>query len=130
MAATATKPAASVPAPAPVQDDGDPIEQYKMPRPCLGQEVLFYHYGKKDQPRVPEIAFVTRVGQRTIIIRTASGAAKDEVRHVTDPKLALNEELRLMGAWDYSENYYNTISLRGEVAQLKADVEALKAALK
>src|SRR5690349_2061616 len=40
---------------------GDPVEQFKMPKPALGSSVLFYKYARKDQPIDPEVVFVQKI---------------------------------------------------------------------
>lgn len=113
------EPAAAVKTPPPTQEAGDPVEQYKMPRPCEGMAVLFFKYGTKDQPRPPEIAFVIKPGGRAITLRAASGVYLDGVRHVNDPKLAISSDLRAEGAWDFTDEHYRMERLEKEVAELK-----------
>lgn len=116
MPAVSEKPEVKQPA---ITDAGDPIEQYQMPKPTIGSAVVFYKYGTKVQSRDPEIGFVLKAHARAIVIRTANGDFKGEVRHLADPKLQLSEEQRENGAWDFTEEYYLIRQLRAELEDVK-----------
>lgn len=90
------------------------LESFKMPRPKTGAQLLFYPHASPTED--PEIAFALKVSHRSVLVQTASGATIDTVRHITDPKLQLNESQRESGAWDFPED----ANLSERVATLEA----------
>lgn len=107
-------------------------DAFVMPRPAVGQAVVWYPSGTKES--LPETAFVLRVGTKNCVIQRASGMAMESVRHINDPKLALNAFQRETGAWDFTE-YDKQIqeklgsgdSLAARVKDLEARVAQLEA---
>lgn len=103
------------------------LEAYRMPKPSRGQSVLWFPHANPQE--VPEVAYVRQVGTRGLII-TVSGVQYEAVRHVTDPKLKLNEHQRAGGAWDFPETDRDAAQIKTDIGTLKQRVEQLEAKLK
>lgn len=86
----------------PAAEAAPEVPAWKPPRPRVGQQVLFYPDGEVIETRPPDIAFVTKTGEKAIEIKTAGGMAQYAVSHVSDPRLK-NPNRRLNGAWDFIE---------------------------
>ena len=100
------------------------LEAFKMPRPMLGQQVLWRKHASPTED--PEIGFVLKAGARSIRLQTASGMIVDTVRHMSDPKLQLNEHQRENGAWEFPES----AGLGERVAKLESTLDQLAAQVK
>jgi hypothetical protein len=95
------------------------VETYAMPRPKKGVQLLWYPHANPTED--PEIAFALKVGHRAVLLQTASGVAVDTVRHLSDPKLHLNDDQRANGAWDFPEDS----GLSARVAALESQVASI-----
>ena len=85
------------------------ITNFKMPRPYVGQQVRWYSTGRSDPSRV-NAAIVTRIVDKSIDVSVILGMAKFAVRHVGDPRLKMNEDMRREGAWDFTEEFYQNLA--------------------
>jgi hypothetical protein len=78
------------------------VSRYVMPRPCIGQTVLWsYNAGGAQSPAV-----VTKVGQDSIAVNVHVDSLKDHllkggVRHVSDPWTARYPQHE-GGVWDFT----------------------------
>jgi hypothetical protein len=104
------------------------INAFKMPRPRLGENVLWWRHGTTTVGD-PEVAFILKIGQRNVKLRTADGMIYQTVLHVDDPKLKLNEHQREPGAWQFAEAdsklHARVVALEAKVAELSELVEML-----
>lgn len=105
------------------------LENYVMPRPAKGQIVLWYAHGNPTE--AAEVAFVRQVGKRSLTLNV-NGVGYDTVRHLTDPKLSLNQWQRASGAWDFPEDHQAKLlplikDLQARVESLERQLEAKKA---
>lgn len=110
----------------PVEAAPDPIDTFSMPRPAIGQTVLWYPHGTPSEK--PEVAIVKKLGHRNVVIGLAIGLNREAVRHVDDPKLSLSMSQRENGAWDFTDRdkQYTAILSRMEKLEAKcADLESL-----
>lgn len=102
--------------------------QFEMPKVSVGDPVQFWPRGIRTTDR-GEVGTVFGVGRngRTINIRVlATGQARFGIRHIDDPRLTENQEVRAEGAWEYSELHLRIDSLEKSLATLKAEVDKLK----
>lgn len=106
----------------------DEIAAYKMPRPSIGQSVLWYPSGTKET--TAETTFVLEAKARTIVIQRASGVCEASVRHLDDPKLQLSIEQRAAGAWDFTDYDKRNVAQSKTLETLEARVAALEKKLK
>jgi hypothetical protein len=65
--------------------------------------VLWHQYGVRLAKYTPEIAFVVKVGQKAIDLRTATGRPIAGVPHIEDPRMQ-NPDMRESGAWEMPED--------------------------
>lgn len=106
------------------------VGNFVMPKVELGAIVAWYPAGQKTGRR-PETGIVTGVSQRTVRVHVFDRGRFDAVRHVDDPKLALNPEQRECGAWDYTDERvavdrrFNEIILRLESLEAKINGVAM-----
>lgn len=80
------------------------IETFKPPMVRVGQSVAFYPMGNVGKKY--DVGVVARVWGRLVdivIFGRGMHTFKSSVRHVDDPKLALNESQRENGSWDFTE---------------------------
>lgn len=89
------KPVVVPPEPPPVPN---PIFDFKMPKPGIGETVVYWKRGEVFG--VPDIANILRVGERNCVVKVA-GIAYHSVPHISDPRLKLNVDQRSSGAWDF-----------------------------
>lgn len=79
------------------------IEQWAPPRVLAGQVVEFYPYGQRNGRTT--LAQVKRCKGRTCTVRDLeTGKIYQSCRHVDDPKLAISDDLRQDGGWDFTED--------------------------
>lgn len=97
------------------------LDSFTMPRPMRGQAVLWWPHGTR-QDGLEEIGHVTRLGGRNVRIRLGDGRIMSAVKHVSDPKLKVNESQREDGCWDFTEAEKHW---RDEAAKLAATVAEL-----
>jgi hypothetical protein len=100
------------------------VERWVMPRPARGQQVLWF--ADADRLKEPEIAFVQTVSHRTLTIQIGR-QSMDQVRHLNDPKLKINEFQRQNGAWDFPADNKKVFDLEQRVATLEKQLAALMA---
>jgi len=102
--------------------------EFTAPRCTVGMQVLWYRNGLRDRTSV-EVAYMLHNGVRTSTIHASTGRRVDAVRHIDDPKLQLNADQRETGAWDFTEDYKETLAFRERVtaklAELDRQVNAL-----
>lgn len=98
------------------------VEQFRMRKPAVGQQVVWYPHA--DVNELPQIAFALEVGARALVLQVA-GTAIDGVRHLTDPKLKMNDHQRLNGAWDFPESEKDMAMLKHRTEQFEAKVGEL-----
>jgi hypothetical protein len=94
---------------------------FKMPEIKIGTLVLFYVGA--DRTQVPAAAMVTGIGQRNVILsvfqpNTYNLLIRDGVRHMNDPDLNHNADIREMGGWDYTDDYKLLLELKEKVSYL------------
>lgn len=99
-------------------------KQYIMPKPPRGAPVVWFVHGRKSDS--PEVGFVIKVGASSVTVQLASGICREAVRHIDDPRLEMNEFQRENGAWDFTEETRALVDIRARVAELEAEVQALK----
>ena len=77
---------------------------FEMPGIDLGTPVEYFPNAVRNSGE-PRLGFVVRVSRtgRNVVIRTSDGGWFDAVRHIDDPKLQLNQDMRENGAWDRTE---------------------------
>lgn len=76
---------------------------WKMPTVDVGDSVKVFPNGKDDGK--PHLAFVARVNDRSIDIKSPLGTTRGGVRFINDPCMINNEGLqREYGAWDFTES--------------------------
>lgn len=102
------------------------VERWVMPRPARGQQILWYP--DADRHKEPEIAFVQTVSHRTLTIQIGR-QSMDQVRHINDPKLKINEFQRQNGAWDFPADKHKVFDLEQRVATLEKQVAEITARL-
>ena len=98
------------------------VEQFRMRKPAIGQQVVWYPHA--DVNELPQIAFALEVGARALVLQVA-GTAIDGVRHITDPKLHMNEHQRANGAWDFPESEKDMAMLKHRTEQQDAKLNEL-----
>lgn len=101
------------------------MERYVMPRASIGMSVVWHAYGEMGTPGAPGI--VCELGNRTLSISIflpgkTSVMYKDGVRHSSDPD-AGNEEFKVAGCWDYSEQTKEIMALRSAIEGGRAAYE-------
>lgn len=88
----------------PVAEDREQeIINYKMPEIRVGAPVLWFANGSAMKEAI--LGWVTKLGHRGIRVHLCTGVWYDSVRHMSDPKLKMNQDQRENGAWDYTEDY-------------------------
>jgi len=104
---------------------------FEMPNVKVGQAVRYYLFGQRANPpddssdRV-QIAFVQKVGKsrRNVVVRLATGDVKEQVRHIEDPKLKKNVHQRQNGAWDHTEDQFDTERVLADVKKRLDAIES------
>lgn len=105
-------------------DTPDPIDTFVMPRPAIGQLVLWYP--NADPNAAPEVAAVRRRGHRNIVVGLGGGLPRESVRHVDDPKLKLSPSQRENGAWDFTDRDKQYASMHSELTDVKSRLKTLE----
>jgi len=104
------------------------IQKYQMPQPHLGAPVIYYQTGVKDRRRA-QVGYVLQAGHRNVTLMLPNGQRQDAVRHIEDPKLALNADQRESGAWDFTDEHKRTISdahaMKARISDLEDRFSAL-----
>jgi|TARA_R110000824_G_scaffold180900_4_gene361504 hypothetical protein len=77
---------------------------FEMPDVDVGTPVEYYPNAvlNSGEPRLGFVVRISRTG-RNVVIRTSDGGWFDAVRHIDDPKLQLNQDMRENGAWGRTE---------------------------
>lgn len=101
------------------------VPQFEMPRPYLGQLVMFYPNADKVSQKDAYTGCVFRLGRNNLQL-TVNGLSYDSVRHISDPRLAQNAHERTNGAWDFTDGDKLLGRLVKQVAALEAEVKTLK----
>lgn len=111
--------------PAPVAEAPPaPIDSFVMPKPVIGQTVLWYPNADKNGD--PEVTIVRKRGHRTIVVGTALGVNREAVRHVDDPKLRQSLSQRESGAWDFTERDKQYGDIVNRISTLEAKYAELE----
>lgn len=93
------------------------IATYVPPEHGVGTHVRFYPSGTRSNR--PDVGVIVRTNGRTCTIQLVSGAYKTAVRFIDDPRLEQGDEIRAMGAWDFTEEHMILGSLRDRVVALE-----------
>lgn len=100
-----------------------PVQRaYEMPEVEIGDVVRFWPDGQRNKSR-GELGSCFSISQngRNINIRIlSSGQARYGVRHIDDPRLNDNQEMRAEGAWEHGTTYLKIKALEEKVAKLEA----------
>lgn len=94
-----------------VRDQDQEEQNYSMPQATQGMTVLWFPNGLPNRSSV-RVAYMLQCGGRTAVLQVSDGRRLDAVRHITDPKLRLNEDQRENGAWDFTDDYKELIEFR------------------
>jgi hypothetical protein len=85
---------------APTQEE---ILLFEMPSVDVGTPIEYFPTAvRSGEPRLGFVVRVSRTG-RNVVVRTSDGGWFDAVRHIDDPKLQMNQDMRENGAWDRTE---------------------------
>jgi hypothetical protein len=102
------------------------IAAFEMPPAKLGDVVLWYWNADKGA-RKPIIGLVTEVSKRNVGVYLLSAKRPEfHVRHMDDPKLAMNESQREAGGWRHTEARQEQIEWRAIIEQRIDAVEVVK----
>jgi hypothetical protein len=113
----------TAPVAAPVVETPEPPE-WQMPAIRAGMEVFWHKHGVRVPKHPPEIAIVQKVWRKSVDLRTLAGMPILTVRHLEDPLLEQNPEVRKDGgAWEYTEEHVGRIK---DMADLKERVSKLE----
>ena len=102
--------------------------EYQMPKPEVGDLVIWYRQAQRIERR-EQAAIVTRVGEKVIdvFLVGVGGRVLSGVKHVSDPRLRLNDDMREDGSWDFRKSDQRFEARLGE---LMAKIEAIEEALR
>lgn len=99
--------------------------QFKMPRPMIGQTVLYFPYAEKNS--APSVITVSQVHEKTITAHGRNGQLSlHALRHIDDPILKTNRHVRDLGAWDFGQKDKEEMNAKEAIAALEARVAALE----
>lgn len=78
-------------------------EVWVMPRPVVGQVVLYYEYGEKVNGIDPLVAIVDSVNAKSINLTTLRGTASGQnIYHISDPRFKkFPDQKKRNGSWDF-----------------------------
>lgn len=97
------------------------VKAYVMPAVHIGMPVHFYV--DADPKMQPQLGIVVEFGPRNLScrlqLRTDNAPVKYDVRHVTDPILQTNREVRRNGSWCYTPETLLLKDLAARVATLE-----------
>lgn len=102
------------------------IMAYKMPRPTVGDIVVWYRHAQRIDRR-EQAAIITRVGEKAVDVWLIGGSVVTGVKHYTDPRLRLNDEQRESGSWDFSKGF---LQLQAKLGEIESKLEAIEQALR
>ncbi len=99
---------------------------WKMPAIGVGSSVKIFPDGVDDGK--PHLAFVARVNERSIDIKSPLGTSRGGVRYIGDPCMDNTSEQnrREWGAWDYTDETKLVLDYRSQ----KSRVDALEKRVK
>lgn len=97
----ATAPTQEIVPLAPEVPEPPPAPKYEMPKPFMGQMVVYYPKDRRDT-RQTDIAHAVRIHNESIEI-VRGGIRYTTVLHVSDPRLRLNADQRANGSWDFTD---------------------------
>lgn len=98
---------------------------WKMPKVDIGFPVKVFPNGRDDGK--PHLAFVARVNDRSIDIKSPLGTSRGGVRFINDPCMVSNENLqREYGAWDYTDESKAMHTASDKIASLEKRVKFLE----
>ena len=84
----------------------DEARNFVAPIPDDTQFVRWYATGDPDRGGPADVALICRVDKRmvSLVVMTGNHRGKrfDSVRHISDPKLTINSDHRIDGAWDFT----------------------------
>lgn len=107
----------------------DEAHAFEMPYVDVGQQVVFYSQGNVH-PSSAQIGHVFEKGTKTIGVYLMGSQQRTAVRHVADPRLKLEPQLREGGLWDYTPEHKRRAQelkeLRDQLAVSLDRVEALE----
>lgn len=97
-----------------------------MPTVTTGHVVRWWASGVKDLGEA-KVGNVLKSSHRNCDILLIGGIRMDAVRHCDDPKLDMNKHQRESGAWDFTEEYYESCRKYDDIiSRLDALEETLK----
>lgn len=82
------------------------LRDYRMPAVKIGDTVLFYKNAHVNS-RAPTMGIVFRNNGQSLDVVEVTGTLLQRfgVKHISDPRLRMNESQREDGAWDYTPAY-------------------------
>lgn len=104
-----------------LEEPVDKVTNWKMPAAHVGQSVVWYSGGQRNttQPSTGRIIHVSIRSVELIIDERDKSHRMRDVRHVDDPQLPLNDNIREFGGWDYCENDKKLVDLERRVEALE-----------
>ena len=108
--------------------DQQELLQYQMPKPEVGDIIIWYRNAQQIERR-EQAAIVTRVGEKVIDLYLVGSGNRviTGVKHVTDPRLRLNDDMREGGSWDFRKSEQKILA---RINELATKIEAIEDALK
>lgn len=97
---------------------------YKPPSHAIGTQVRFYPGGVRQDGRAM-VGTIVKTNGRTCTVQLVDGSYKSAVRYVDDPRLSQGDEIRAMGAWDFTEDTLFLVSVRQRMEALEKQVAEL-----
>jgi hypothetical protein len=92
---------------------------WKMPTVGVSSSIKMFPDGFDDGK--PHLAFVARVHDRSIDIKSPLGTSRGGVRFIGDPCMARSEELRReYGAWDFTDEAKMVMESKLQFAKLQS----------
>lgn len=85
-----------------VEQPAEP-QPYRMPRPEVGNIVVWYRIGKPIEGEAPKPAVVMRVNNSSVDLLFMGGSSgKFTVPHISDPRMVRQEFATSEGSWDFA----------------------------
>lgn len=101
---------------------------WKMPKVDIGFPVKVFPNGRDDGK--PHLAFVARVNDRSIDIKSPLGTSRGGVRFINDPCMVANEGLqREYGAWDFTDETKSMMDSRDRIKAMEDRIATLEAVM-
>jgi len=97
---------------------------FRMPAATLNQEINWYHLA--DPTNEPKPALVRFLGTLAIDVTVRHGIWEeiDSVRHISDPALISNPNLRDAGGWDFTDEYKERMNTAAEIRDRLSTIES------